>query len=85
MSSIDSALMSDVDLKRSAETLIAEFGDTAWAEAEARAQAMRSEGFESMAETWELVREAIGEIQQGNAQRIDGYRAALSKGVLLSE
>ncbi len=85
MSSIASAPMIGVDLKRSAERLIAEFGDTAWAKAEERAHAMRSEGFESMAESWELIREAIGEIQQGSAQQIDGYWAALSKGVSLSE
>ncbi len=85
MSSIDSAPMSDVDLKRSAEKLIVEFGDTAWAKGKERAHALRPEGFELMAETCELIRGTIGEIQEGSAQQVDGYRATPSKDVSLSE
>ena len=85
MSSIASAPMIGVDLKRSSERLIAEFGETAWVKAEECAHALRPEGFELMAETCELIRGTIGEIQEGSAQQVDGYRAAPSKDVSLSE
>ena len=85
MSLIASAPKIDVDLKRSAEKLIVQFDDTAWAKVEECAHALRSEGLEFMAETCELIRGAIGEIQEGSAQQVDGYWAASSKGVSLSE
>ena len=85
LSLIASAPVIDVDLRRSAEKVIAEFGDAAWAEAEERVYALGSEGFEFMAETCDLIHGVIGEIQEGSAQQVDGYRAAPSKGVSLSE
>ena len=69
MSSIASAPMIGVDLKRSAERLIVEFGETAWVKAEECAHALRPEGFEFTAKTCELIRGAIGEIQEGTRNR----------------
>ena len=75
--------MIDVDLRRSAEKVIPEFGNAAWAETEERVHGF--EGFEFMAKTCDLIHGVIGEIQEGSAQQVDGYRAAPSKGVSLSE
>ena len=71
------------DLKRAAEDLFADHGDSALGKAEERVRTLRSEGFESMARTWELFQEAAAQMQQ--TQRLDSYRAALSTGVSLSE
>ncbi len=42
-------------IHRAAEVMIAEYGPEALAEAKERAQDLRSEGFESLAKTWDLI------------------------------
>ncbi len=69
---------------RAAEEMIAQHGDSALVEADKQIKTCESEGFESVAETWSLIREVIRQIQQSD-QTIEGYKKALSKGVFLSE
>ena len=51
--------LTSADLERAAEELIADHGDAALEKAEKRVRALRSEGFESMARSWELIRDAV--------------------------
>jgi hypothetical protein len=69
---------------RAAEEMIAQHGDSALVEADKQIKTCESEGFDSVAETWSLIREVIRQIQQSD-QTIEGYKKALSKGVFLSE
>ncbi len=64
--------------------MIAQHGDSALVEADKQIKTCESEGFDSVAETWSLIREVIRQIQQSD-QTIEGYKKALSKGVFLSE
>ncbi len=67
-----------------AREVIAQHGDSALIEADKQISAYKSEGFNSVAETWKLIHEAIRQIQQSDAT-IKGYRNALKGDVLLSE
>ncbi len=67
-----------------AEEMIAQHGDSALVEADKQIRTCESEGFDSGAETWKLIREVIREIQQSDTTT-EGYRKALNKGVFLSE
>ena len=67
-----------------AEKLIAQHGDSALVHADKQISICESEGFNSVAEDWKLIREVIRQIQQSNST-IVGYRKALNKGVFLSE
>ncbi len=69
---------------RAAEEMIAQHGDSALVEADKQIKTCESEGFDTVAETWRLIREVIRRIQQSD-QTIEGYKKALSKGVFLSE
>ncbi len=69
---------------RAAEEMIAEHGDSALAEADKKIKASVSEGFDYVAETWKLIREAIRDTQQSDATK-ERYVKALNKGVFLSE
>jgi len=64
--------------------LIAQHGDSALVKADKMISICESEGFNSVAEDWKLIREAIRQIQQSDST-IEGYKKALSKGVFLSE
>ena len=77
--------LSDLDLRRAAEEMIAEHGDVALTQAEERVRALTAEGFDSLAKTWERIAGAIREMQGTETGQTDGYRAALRKGVLISE
>ncbi len=46
------------------EEMIAEYGDEALSNADDRINALKSEGFDSIAKTWELIREAIQDEQK---------------------
>ncbi len=48
-------------------------------------RALTAEGFDSLAKTWERIVDAIREMQGTETGQTDGYRAALRKGVLISE
>ncbi len=49
-----------------------------------RVKKLKSEGFDSVAKTWEFIREVIRDLQQTDDQ-MRGYENALTKGIFLSE
>ena len=69
---------------RAAEEMIAQHGDSALIEADKKIRASVSEGFDHVAETWKLIREAIRDAQQLDTTK-EGYQMALKKGVFMSE
>jgi hypothetical protein len=69
---------------RAAEEMIARHGDSALVEADKKIRASVSEGFDHVAETWKLIREAIRDAQQSDTMA-ERYKKALKKGVFLSE
>ncbi len=71
-------------IMRAGKELIAQHGDSALVQAEKQIRICESEGFDSVAEDWKLIREAIRQIQQSDST-IEGYKKALNKGVILSE
>ena len=85
MPSITPLPLSDLDLRRAAEEIIAEHGDAALTQAEERVRALTAEGFDSIAKTWERIAGAIREMQRTETGQADGYRRALEKGVSMSE
>ncbi len=66
---------------RAAEEMISDYGSEALAEATHRARDLRSEGFESVANTWDLISKAIKEKQE----KPEAYQVALQSNVILSE
>ncbi len=64
--------------------MIARHGDSALVQVDEQISSCESEGFESVAETWKLIREVIRQIQQSD-RTTEGYKQALNKGVFLSE
>ncbi len=64
--------------------MIGQYGDEALTNADDRVTNLKSQGFDSVAKTWELIREVIKDLQQSDDQ-MRGYEKALAKGVLLSE
>jgi hypothetical protein len=52
---------------RAAEEMIAEYGGEALTKADERFKELQSEGFDSVAQTWEMICEAIGNIQATNS------------------
>ena len=69
---------------RAAEEMIAQHGDSALVEADKQIRTCESEGFDSVAETWKLIREVIRDTQQSDTTT-ESYKKALNKGVFLSE
>ena len=76
--------MDSEQIARAAEEMIAQHGDSALAQSDQQIRTCASEGFDSVAETWKLIREVVRDTQQSNTTT-DGYRRALNKGVFLSE
>jgi hypothetical protein len=76
--------LDESQIARAAEEMIAEHGDEALTKANDRINELKSEGFDSIAKTWELIREVIKDLQQLDDQT-HGYENALKKGVFLSE
>ena len=76
--------LDESQIARAAEEMIAEHGDEALTKADDRIKELKSEGFDSIAKTWELIREVIKGLQQLDDQ-MKGYENALKKGVFLSE
>ncbi len=76
--------LDDSQIARAAEDLMAEYGDEALAKADSQVKILKSQGFDSIAKTWELIREVIKDMPQSDEQ-ISGYENALKKGVFLSE
>ena len=69
---------------RAAEEMISDYGHQALARAEKRAQELRSEGFESVASTWDLICEVIRD-QQDSDDKPEAYKSALKHNIFLSE
>ncbi len=69
---------------RAAEEMINDYGLEALAKARKRAQELRSEGFESVANTWDLICEVIKDQQDSN-DKPEAYKSALKMSVFLSE
>ncbi len=71
-------------IHRAAEEMIAECGPEALAIAKKRSQKLRSAGYDSVANTWDLIYEAIRD-QQGSDHKSNAYKSALERKVFLSE
>ena len=69
---------------RVGKKLIARHGDSALVQADKQISICESKGFNTTAEDWKFIREAIRQIQQRNST-IEGYNKTLNRGVLLSE
>ena len=69
---------------RAAEEMIGDYGSQALAKAKNRAQELRSEGFDSVANTWDLICEVIKD-QQDSDDKSEAYKTALKMNVFLSE
>ena len=69
---------------RAAEEMINDYGPEALHKATERAQELRSEGFDTIANTWALICEVIKD-QQDSDQTPDAYKSALRSNVFLSE
>ncbi len=76
--------LDDSQIARAAEEMIAEYGSEALAKADERVKKLQSEGFDSIAGTWEFIREVIKDLQESGG-KMGGYKSALKKGVFLSE
>ena len=76
--------LDESQIARAAEDMIGEYGGEALAKADDRVKNLKSQGFDSVAKTWELIREVIKDLQQSDDQ-MRGYENALAKGVFLSE
>lgn len=64
--------------------MIRNYGSQALAEARKRVQNVRSEGFESVANTWALICKVIKDQQDSN-DKPEAYNSALNSNVILSE
>ena len=64
--------------------MISDYGTQALAKAEKRARELRSEGFESVANTWGLICEVIKD-QQDSHGKPEAYKTALQDNIFLSE
>ena len=76
--------LDESQIARAAEEMIAEYGDEALSNADDQIKKLKSQGFDSVAKTWELIREVIKDQPQSDDQ-MRGYVNALEKDVLLSE
>ena len=71
-------------IHRAAEEMIAEHGPEALARAEERARTVRSEGFESLAKTWDLICAVIRDVND-TQQAPEANNQARGRSSLLSE
>ncbi len=61
--------LDESQIARAAEDTIGEYGDEALTKADDRVKKLKSEGFDSMAKTWELIHEGIKDLQQSDDQK----------------
>ncbi len=64
--------LDESQIARAAEEMIAEYGDEALAKADDQVKKLKSQGFDSVAKTWELIREVIKDVQKSD-DKIRGY------------
>ncbi len=76
--------LDESQITRAAEIMIGKYGDEALTKADDRVKKLKSEGYDSVAKTWEFIREVIRDLQQTDDQ-MRGYENALTKGIFLSE
>ena len=76
--------LDDSQIARVAEDMIGEYGDGALAKVDDWVKKLRFEGFDSVARTWELVREVIKDLQQSK-DRMRGHETAVMNGVVRPE
>jgi hypothetical protein len=76
--------LDESQIARAAEDMIGEYGDGAVTKVDAWVKALKSEGFFSVAKTWELVREVIKDLQQSDA-RMRGHENTFTNGVIQPE
>ncbi len=58
--------LDESQIARAAEDMIGEYGDEALTKADDRVKNLKSEGFDSIAKTWELIREVIKDVQKSD-------------------
>ncbi len=58
--------LDESQIARAAEEMIAEYGDEALSNADDRINALKSEGFDSVAKTWKLIREVVKDMQKSD-------------------
>ena len=58
--------LDESQIARAAEEMIAEYGDEALSNADDRINALKSKGFDSVAKTWELIREVVKDVQKSD-------------------
>lgn len=58
--------LDESQIARAAEDMIGEYGDEALTKADDRVKNLKSQGFDSVAKTWELIREVIKEVQKSD-------------------
>ncbi len=61
--------LDDDQIVQAATELIAEHGDAALSVVDQQISVCKSEGFNSVAKTWQLIREVIRDIQESDARR----------------
>ena len=69
-----SVLLSEESARHAAQALLSKYGGSqAWDMADVRARAFKTEGFLSLAITWERIRDAVGTVQSeiGGSSRPD--------------
>ncbi len=64
--------LDESQIVRAAEEMIAEYGDEALTKADDQVKKFKSQGFDSVAKTWELIREVIKDVQKSD-DKIRGY------------
>jgi hypothetical protein len=64
--------LDESQIARAAEDMIGEYGDEALTKADDRVKNLKSQGFDSVAKTWELIREVIKDVQKPD-DKIRGY------------
>ncbi len=64
--------LDESQIARAAEEMIAEYGDEALSNADDRVKNLKSQGFDSVAKTWEVIREVIKDVQMSD-DKIRGY------------
>ncbi len=64
--------LDESQIARAAEEMIAEYGDEALTKADDRVKNLKSQGFDSVSKTWELIREVIKDVQKPD-DKIRGY------------
>ncbi len=61
--------LDEFQIAHAAEDMIREHGDEALTNADDRIKKLNSDGFESVANTWELIREVINDKQESDNKR----------------